>query len=198
MVSAIIMASGESKRMGENKLLLEYKGKKIIEYVLDKVSSCDFNNILVVCNNEEIIKICSDRNISTIYNSEWKKGQSESIKIGIKNSPKSEGYAFFTADQPLINVETINLLLNEFNNNKEYIIVPNYNGKRGTPVIFSDKFKENLLELEGDVGGRVIINENPSYTRFINVENEFILWDIDTKADYEKLLRIWNKWLIIK
>lgn len=190
MVSAIIMASGESKRMGENKLLLEYKGKKIIEYVLDKVSVCDFNNILVVCNNEEIIKICSDRNISTIYNSKWKQGQSESIKIGVKNSPKSEGYAFFTADQPLINVETINLLLNEFNNNKEAIIVPNYNGKRGTPVIFSDKFKEDLLELEGDVGGRVIINENPSYTRVVNVENEFILWDIDTKADYEKLLKI--------
>lgn len=188
MVNAIIMACGESKRMGENKLLLEYKGKKIIEHVIDKVSSCEFNSILVICNNEEIIKICKDRNISTIHNSKWNLGQSESIKIGINNSPKSDGYAFFTADQPLINVETINLLLNEFSNNKDSIIVPNYKGKRGTPVIFSDKFKKNLLELEGDVGGRVIIKENPSNTRFIDVENEFVLWDIDTKEDYKKLL----------
>lgn len=190
MVNAIIMACGESKRMGENKLLLEYKGKKIIEHVIEKVSSCDFNSILVVCNNEEIIKICKDRNISTTYNDKYKQGQSESIKIGINNSSKCDGYAFFTADQPLINVETINLLLSDFNNNKDSIIVPNYNGKRGTPVIFSSKFKKNLLELEGDVGGRFIIKENPSYTRFINVENEFILWDIDTKEDYKKLIEL--------
>lgn len=190
MVNAIIMACGESKRMGKNKLLLEYKGKKIVEHVIDKVSSCNFNSILVICNNEEIIKICKDRNISTIYNSKWNLGQSESIKIGINNSPKSDGYAFFTADQPLINVETINLLLYEFSDNKDSIIVPNYKGKRGTPVIFSDKFKKNLLELEGDVGGRVIIKENPSNTRFIDVENEFVLWDIDTREDYKKLLEI--------
>lgn len=192
MVSAIIMASGQSKRMGENKLLLPYKGKSIIENVLDKVISCDFNSILVIYNNEEILQICKDRNIRAIYNNEWEIGQSKSISIGIKNSPKSDGYAFFAGDQPLIDIETINLLLNEFNNNKDSIIVPNYNGKRGTPTIFSENFKEKLLDLDGDVGGRNIIGENNSYVKIISVKEEFILWDIDTTEDYKRLLEIEN------
>ncbi|MBU3105396.1 molybdenum cofactor cytidylyltransferase [Clostridium gasigenes] len=190
MVSAIIMASGQSKRMGKNKLLLSYKGKTIIENVLDKVTSCDFKSILVVYNNEEVLKICKDRNIRAIYNNEWQLGQSKSINLGIKNSPKSDGYAFFTGDQPLIDVETINVLLKEFNNNKDCIIVPNYNNKRGTPTIFSENFKEKLLELDGDVGGRNIIKENNSCVKLISVKNEFILWDIDTKEDYNRLLEI--------
>ena len=188
MVSAIIMASGQSKRMGENKLLLPYKGKAIIEHVLDKVISFNFRSIVVVYNHKEILEMCKDRKILAIYNDNSELGQSKAIKLGIENSPQSEGYVFFTGDQPLIDIETIELLLNEFNNNKSSIIVPNYKGRRGSPVIFSKYFKEELLNLSGDIGGRVIIEKNPSEIRFINVKDEFALWDIDTKEDYERLL----------
>ena len=86
-------------------------------------------------------------------NTESYKGQSQSIKLGILNTSPADGYMFFTADQPLIDSYTINLLLDTFAKNKNSIILPRYKNKSGSPTIFSVKFKEQLLDLQGDIGG---------------------------------------------
>jgi molybdenum cofactor cytidylyltransferase len=188
MVNAIIMASGFSNRMGKNKLLLPYEGKSIIEHIMDKVTKCNFNNIILVTNNNEIIDLAKKRGIDFVLNSHPEKGQSESIKLGIINSPEAAGYAFFTGDQPLMDIETIMFLMNRFNETKDSIIVPQYMEKKGTPVIFPKKLINELLELEGDVGGRKIINKHLEEVKYIEIKREYMLWDIDTEDDYNKLI----------
>jgi molybdenum cofactor cytidylyltransferase len=188
MVNAIIMASGFSNRMGKNKLLLPYEGKSIIEHIMDKVTKCNFNNIILVTNNNEIIDLAKKRGIDFVLNSHPEKGQSESIKLGIINSPEAAGYAFFTGDQPLMDIETIMFLMNRFNETKDSIIVPQYMKKKGTPVIFPKKLINELLALEGDVGGRKIINKHLEEVKYIEIKREYMLWDIDTEDDYNKLI----------
>lgn len=188
MINAIVMASGFSNRMGTNKLLLPYRGKCLIEHILDQVMYCPFNQVILVAKDEHIIKLGEARGISVIHNQQAKNGQSESIKLGISHGSEPDGYAFFPGDQPLMDFETINHLLACFNQNQGMIVVPTHQTKRGTPVIFPKKYKESLLALEGDMGGKSIINQNHAVVQFIEVSKASMLWDIDTQEDYQKLI----------
>ncbi len=156
MVNAVIMASGYSTRMGKNKLMLPFKGKPIIEHVIDAIKECNFNEIILVGQEKEVLDIAKKKNILTVLNTKAYKGQSQSIKLGILNTSPSKGYMFFTGDQPLLDSYTINSLLNTFTRNNDYIIIPKYKDKVGSPTIFPKKFKNELLNLQGDVGGKAL------------------------------------------
>ncbi len=188
MLNAIIMASGKSNRMKTNKLLLPYKGKCLIEHILDNVLKSHYLHTILIASDEEVLALGRDRGINVIQNLEANNGQSESIKLGILNSPESDGYAFFTGDQPLLDAETIDELIAKFYQFPKSIIVPSYQNKRGTPVLFPKSFREDLLSLSGDNGGKIIINKNLNLVKLVEVKNEFLLMDIDTQEDYQKLI----------
>ncbi|WGX77291.1 NTP transferase domain-containing protein [Paraclostridium bifermentans] len=115
-------------------------------------------------------------------------GQSESIKLGIRNSGKCHGYMFFVGDQPLINNDDLKELINEFGENKEYIVIPRYDNKTGNPVIFPTCLKNNLLSLKNDEKGKKVINEYDKI-KYVNV-SKYTLLDVDTKVDYENLKKL--------
>ncbi|EJP6472925.1 molybdenum cofactor cytidylyltransferase [Clostridium botulinum] len=188
MVNAVIMASGYSTRMGKNKLILPFKGKPIIEHVIDAIKECKFNEIILVGKENKVLDIAKKKNILTVLNTKAYKGQSQSIKLGILNTSSSKGYMFFTGDQPLLDSYTINLLLNTFTENNNYIIIPKYKNKVGSPAIFPEKFKDELLNLQGDVGGKTVINNHINEIIFVNLRNGYSLFDIDTSKDYEYIL----------
>ncbi|MCR1933802.1 molybdenum cofactor cytidylyltransferase [Clostridium tepidum] len=185
MVNAIIMASGYSTRMGKNKLMLPLKEKPIIEHVIDAITKCKFNEIILVGQEKKVLDIAKNKNILTILNTKPYKGQSQSIKLGILNTSSAKGYMFFTGDQPLLDSHTINLLLNKFINNNDYIVIPKYKNTVGSPTIFPEKFKNELLNLQGDIGGKIIINNHMNKILFVDLKNRYSLFDIDTPEDYE-------------
>ena len=158
MITAIVMASGFSKRMGLNKLLMKYNDKFLIEHTLEKISQCDFAEKIIVTQYEEIEKLTD--NFKVVINENAHKGQSESIKLGVKSSEKCDGYMFFVADQPLINQKDIEKLIRVFRENKDFIVIPKYKEKRGNPVIYPSLYKEEILRLEGDKGGKSIIKSS--------------------------------------
>ena len=188
MVNAVIMASGYSTRMGKNKLILPFKGKPIIEHVIDTIKECNFNEVILVGRENKVLDIGKKKNILTVLNTKAYKGQSQSIKLGILNTSASNGYMFFTGDQPLLDSYTINSLLNTFTRNNDYIIIPKYKDKVGSPTIFPEKFKNKLLNLQGDVGGKAVINNHTNEILFVNLKNGCCLFDIDTSKDYEYIL----------
>ncbi|GAA0727716.1 molybdenum cofactor cytidylyltransferase [Clostridium malenominatum] len=194
MVSAVIMASGYGKRMGQNKLLMPLKGKPVLEHVINSIKRCDFNEIILVGRDKEVLDLGFDKGISIVENHEAYKGQSQSIKLGVENANKnSEGYMFFTGDQPFIDNRTINLLLGEHYENKDKIICPMYKGERGSPVIFPSIYREALLNLQGDEGGRSIMKSNLEEIIFVQIEDGKILMDIDTPEEYERLVGEFNE-----
>lgn len=203
-INAIIMAAGKSERMGQNKLLLKYKDLTFIEILLSKILKINFQNILIIYSDEDVKKNClkymhlnnikskKNKKIIIIKNKNYKKGQSESIKLGIQTLKKmgelGDGSMFFSGDQPFLTEETIKKILYNFEKNK--ILIPLYGDKRGLPTIFSTKFSEELLELKGDIGGKPVIENNKKSLKIIKIENEIEGLDVDTKEEYEKILNI--------
>lgn len=185
MINAIIMASGLSKRMGENKLLLKYKNIPLVEHVLKEIKKCDFNEVILVSQYEEVLNLGKKYNFKIIKNEKSHIGQSESIKLGINNSSYCDGYMFFVGDQPNIKSENINDIINKFKENKNSIIIPKSNNRCGNPVIFPYKNKKELLSLKNDEKGKKVINNNSSVL-YVDIIDE-LLFDIDTKSDYDKL-----------
>lgn len=188
MISAIVMASGFSRRMGENKLLMDFNGKTIIENTFEALKKSDFKEVVVVSQYEEVLKIANKYQFKFVLNDNAHIGQSESIKLGIRNSGKCDGYMFFVGDQPLINNDDVKELINEFGENKEYIVIPRYDNKTGNPVIFPTCLKNNLLSLKNDEKGKKVINEYDKI-KYVNV-SEYTLLDVDTKLDYENLKKL--------
>lgn len=188
MISAIVMASGFSKRMGENKLLMDFNGKTIIENTFEALKKCDFKEVIVVSQYEEVLKIANKYQFKFVLNDNAQIGQSESIKLGIRNSGKCDGYMFFVGDQPLINNDDLKELINEFERKKEYIVIPRYDNKTGNPVIFPTCLKNNLLSLKNDEKGKKVINEYDKI-KYVNV-SKYTLLDVDTKLDYENLKKL--------
>ena len=187
MVTGIIMASGFSRRMGKDKLLMEIKNKKIIELIIEAAKRSNLDEIILICRLKEIGDIGKSYNIKTIYNKKAQLGQSQSIILGIENS-KNSSYMFLVADQPFINHLLINELINCYRKNKDKIIVPSDNNEINMPTIFPQKFKEELLQIKGDKGGREIIQNNPKSIKMMKVDDGNLLKDIDTIEDYNKIL----------
>lgn len=190
MINSIIMASGYGRRMGGNKLILSYKNKTLVEHIIEKVMKCNFCSKVIVAKDEEVMRLARNRGITVVKNDKAYIGQSQSIKLGIKNSPKADGYMFFTADQPLLDIDTIKLLMDIFEKNSRYIIIPRYKDKHGSPVIFPIRFINELMELEGDNGGKVIINNHKEDVLYVDIKKEYVLLDVDTKEDYGRIINM--------
>ncbi|WP_432408730.1 molybdenum cofactor cytidylyltransferase [Wukongibacter sp. M2B1] len=185
MITGIIMASGFSKRMKRNKLLLDLDGSPVIERVIKAIKESNVDNVIIVYREKRVKEIGIRNGVKVIYNDSAELGQSQSMKLGVRYSPpETEAFMFFVGDQPFLNAVTINRLIEAFKEGKYPIVVPKYNGKRGNPVIFSSELKGELLNIEGDKGGRSIIREKPSDVKIVNFSDETIGKDIDTWEEY--------------
>src|SRR5699024_3175250 len=185
LISAIIMASGFSRRMGKNKLLMKYNDKFLIEYTLDTISKFDFKEKIIVTQYEKIKEI--GESLKVDINKQTNNRINESIKLGIKNCDKSEEYMFFVSDQPLLDKNDIEKLIKEFEKDKSFIIIPKYKESFGNPVIYPKKYKEQILNLEGDKGGKSIIKSSDKI-KYVNV-CENTLFDIDNINDFNNLIK---------
>jgi molybdenum cofactor cytidylyltransferase len=190
-LAAVIMASGSSRRYGkENKLLQKIGGKTFFTRVLETIVRSDtFSAIIVVTRYDEII-IEAEKywNITCIYNKNADEGISESVKKGVEAADRegSDGYMFIPCDQVFLSEKTIRKLSVEFVEKSDSIVSPLFNGEFVSPVIFPKRFKERLLKLTGDKGGRGIISENRGSITGIEINDEKEIRDIDTPEDYKK------------
>lgn len=181
---AIVMASGFSKRMGQDKLKLPYRDTTILGYTLDKLSNLPFYNVYV-CGREEWIKRITELyNFTYLENLKASFGQSESIKLGIKNS-QGEGVVFFTGDQPLLSTESILKLYYNFQR-YGYITIPKAQGENFSPVFFPESKKSELLSLSGDVGGREVIKRSAMVV-YVEFSRKIEFMDIDTPEEYDEI-----------
>ena len=190
MIYGIILAAGEGKRMGKLKLTLPLGNKKLIEWVLQAVKLTPLDKYFLVVRPEDkdIIKIGKAWGAEIILNPDFRKGMSTSIKKALLkiNTQEAEGFFLILGDQPLITSKIINKLIKSFSPGKEEIVVPYFKDKRGNPVLFDICWKDELMAVTGDVGGRVLIKAHPEKVKRVNVSDETILFDIDQEKDYLK------------
>ncbi len=182
-VSAILLAAGESKRMGKLKQLMPLGNTTIVEQTIDNLLSSGVSEVIVVLGHkaEEVMKKTATRPIKIAVNPIYHQGMGTSIAAGL-NLVDSRAQAVMLAlgDQPFVDSQTINRLIEEFDSHDKGIAIPTYQGRRGHPLIFSIKYKAQLSGLKGDIGGREIIKEHPEDILEVAVECEGIVIDIDT------------------
>lgn len=183
-ISCIIMASGHSKRMGKNKLFLEFNNKKIFEYTLDLIKEVDFKEVILVSSYDEILKYGENLGFKGVKNLNSEIGKSSSIHLGVNEVSENLPMMFFVCDQPLLSLDTVNKLIKAYNKNN-LITYPVINNRRGAPVIFPPEMKEELLSLKNDQGGMLLVKDKNRNE--VPIENEEDLVDIDTEEDYENL-----------
>ena len=190
MLSAILLAAGESKRMGALKQLMPLGKNTLLEQAVDNILNSSVDETIVVVGHraEEVSKAIASRPVKIMLNPNYQQGMSTSIIAGLTMvDPKAQAVMLALADQPLVESGTINQLIDAFNRHDKGIAVPTHRGKRGNPVIFSIKYKEELLKLKGDIGGREIIKNHPDDVLEVAVDSESVITDIDTQDDYQQL-----------
>lgn len=186
-VTGIVMASGFSRRMKTDKLLLKLGDKTVLERVIDACVDSKLDEIIVVYRKDEIKGIANSYSLKVALNENAIEGQSESIEAGINNiDSDTDGIMFIVGDQPLLDNETIDILINKFRTHQKQIIIPKYGGRMGNPTIFPSSFKDELKKLSGDVGGKEIIYKNLKRVKYVDIENHKAGIDMDTVKEYEK------------
>jgi molybdenum cofactor cytidylyltransferase len=191
MLSVIILAAGESKRMGEAKQLMPLGKSTLLEQAIDNLLNSSVDETIVVLGHkaEEITRKIANKPVKVVINPDYQQGMSTSIVAGlIMVDPRSRAVMLALGDQPLVASHTINQLIEAFNKNRKGIAVPTYQGRRGHPIIFDIKYKSDLFKLKGDIGGREIIQNHPKDVFMVAVDSESVVSDIDTKDDYQSQL----------
>ncbi len=187
MISAILLAAGESKRMGQLKPGLPLGNSTILEQSIDNLVHSRIDELIVVLGYraQELMEKVAGRPVKTVINPDYEQGMSTSIIAGLHLvDDKAQAVVFALADQPFIDSKIIDRLIDAFSHTGKGIVVPTYRGRRGHPVIFAVRYREELLCLRGDVGGKQIIKENADDVLEIPVDSESIHVDIDTMSDY--------------
>ena len=187
MISAILLAAGESKRMGRLKPGLPLGNSTILEQSVYNLVHSRIDELIVVLGYraQELMEKVAGRPVKTVINPDYEQGMSTSIIAGLHLvDDKAQAVVFALADQPFIDSKIIDRLIDAFSHTSKGIVVPTYRGRRGHPVIFAVRYREELLRLRGDVGGKQIIKENADDVLEIPVDSESINVDIDTMSDY--------------
>ncbi len=185
MLTGIILASGLSRRMGSDKLLLPVDGIAIVARVMQAADASVLDDIVLVYQNPAVRNLGERYRVRPVYNPDAAQGQSASIRAGVGAAPRAQTYMFLTGDQPFITAGIIDLLIAAWRTNPGDIIVPVYGGRRGSPVIFPAALQPELLALTGDTGGRAVLDTIPNMVRCVNMPDAHAGIDIDTPAEYE-------------
>ena len=190
MISAILLAAGESKRMnGENKLTKNINGKPLIKRSVQNILDSSIDELIIVLGyQKEIIEklINPNEKIKFIFNKDFESGMASSIKIGLDNlSEKTEAFFICLGDMPMVNHNIYNQLIKS-KNNKE-IIVPNYKGQQGNPVLFNKSMKEKIINISGDVGAKKILELNKDKILNLEINDQGVTKGFDTLDNFNSL-----------
>ncbi|MBN2569616.1 MAG: nucleotidyltransferase family protein [Deltaproteobacteria bacterium] len=186
-ISAIVLAAGQSKRMGRAKQLLPFGSGTVLETVIDSLTESKVDETILVLGyrGEEIRKSLSCRPSKTVFNQCYEEGMSTSIICGMNAADeRADAVMIVLGDQPLISSEVIDRLAHKYRNGEKGIVVPLCKTRRGNPVIFDMKYREKLLALCGDIGGKGIIDSEIGDVMEVDIESDAIILDIDEKDDY--------------
>ena len=189
MISAILLAAGQSKRMGgDNKLIKKYNKKYLINYIVGTLIKSKVDKIIIVLGfqSPKVRKITAkNEKINFIYNKNYKSGISSSIKVGLKRvSKKNIGFLIVQADMPLISKNIINSICYVVKKNRKEIIAPTYKGKMGNPIGFKYSMVKILNKVKKDSGAKKIILRNKKRLGLIKVNSKSIFKDFNTKRDF--------------
>jgi molybdenum cofactor cytidylyltransferase len=189
--AAIILAAGGALRFGGPKQLLEIDGQPMVRRSARLALAAGLAPVIVVCGAylSQVKQALTGLPVNCVENPDWQEGQSTSLRAGLQNLPEeTSGAVFLLADQPFLSLDIILALVREHAQTLAPIVAPRVGDQRANPVYFDKVTFPDLLALEGDIGGRAVIQSGRYRVSWLEWLDAKLLEDIDTLEDYNTLL----------
>lgn len=190
-IAGILLAAGGASRMGLPKLLLPWHEETLIHRAARTALVAGLDPVVVVTGSgaEGIRGTLADLEVMLVHNPDWKSGQSTSVRAGVEALPETtEAVVFLLGDQPFVQADLVQKLVETYLVDRPAILAPFVGEKRVNPVIFDHSVFQHLCKLIGDAGARSIFGQFPPAA--MPWQDEKVLLDIDTPADYARLTNL--------
>jgi molybdenum cofactor cytidylyltransferase len=187
----LILAAGESRRMGTPKVLLQLEGRTFVEVISSRMREAGIRRVMVVVGAgwDRIREQVNRRDAEWVLNEHYERGQLSSLWCGLEEIHDEVGVVMTLVDHPLVKTETYGHLIKEFMKNRQAIIIPTINGRRGHPIVFGAEQIPRFLEAPLDVGARWVLGRQDVRVCEVSVDDPGVRADIDTPEDYGRLTR---------
>lgn len=191
-VFALLLAAGQSRRMGAFKPLLPFGGRTVLETLIFTYRKAGVSDLLVVLGHRaaEVRPVLNKLGVASVFNEHYPRGMFSSIQCGVRNLPPSCG-AFFLqpADMPGLQPETIRLLVAARGEKDALVLHPCHEGRRGHPPLVSTSLVPAVLAFDEPGGMRTLLSRYQQKSLNIECGDPGILSDLDNREDYEAMLR---------
>ena len=191
MIAAIVLAAGESRRMGQQKLLLPYAGRSVIEHIVEQLLASEVSQTIVVTGHDAdgVKMVLAAKPLTVVENTRYKEGMLTSIRRGLQEvHPEAEAFMVVLGDQPSVSSTLINILVRGYREGGKDIVIPLYDDDTGHPIIISMRYREEVMTRFDDTGLRGLIYGNPERVYRLPVSMPEVLRDMDTPEDYQREL----------
>ncbi|MEK6285039.1 MAG: nucleotidyltransferase family protein [Acidobacteriota bacterium] len=193
MISAVLLAAGESRRMGEFKQLLELRNKSFVEHCVDNLLASRVGEVIVVTGHREseVRRAIGDRRVKFAHNPEYQSGMASSIIRGVEAvSLTARAFVLALVDQPWIDASVINRIIETYEKAQTLIVIPAYEGKNGHPILLDISLKEEILKMDPARGLRQVVGAHPREIARVEASDRGVLEDCDLPEDYERILKL--------
>lgn len=191
---AIVLAAGESSRMGRPKPLLPLNGETFLSHLLAEIDASHASRALIVLGHQPQVVLDAMPEISprTILNPNYQLGQLSSLQEGLRQIGEVDAVLLCLADHPFVTTAVIDAVIDAFEATGRPIIVPSYGGRRGHPTLFAGAVFNDLLSAPLDQGARAVVWAHADEVLELPTDESGIVADIDTPEQYEAWLKTWN------
>jgi molybdenum cofactor cytidylyltransferase len=183
MLAAVILAAGESRRMGQPKALVDFRGRTFLLRLLDatKHPRIGLTRVVLGARADEIRAALNLDPGIVVQNSAWQQGQLSSIQAAIRSlhAAQTEGILLCPVDHPLISANVVAALIEQFDSSGKQIVLPTFHGRRGHPVIFRNNLYGELLAAPPDVGARAVVWAHAAEVLEVPTEEQSVVMNLN-------------------
>jgi molybdenum cofactor cytidylyltransferase len=190
--AGIILAAGESSRMGRDKALLRYGDSTFLNHLVSLFLPRVEPLIVVLGHHADEIAACLPpaQGVNVVVNRDYKRGMLTSLQAGLRSVPATAPAVMFTlVDHPAVSEATVDGLIEQFFRGGQALAIPRFGERRGHPVLLTRRVAEEILALAPDSSAKDVIRGYRGETLFVDAGDPGVLQDIDLPADYENLVQ---------
>ncbi|MGH9395819.1 MAG: nucleotidyltransferase family protein [Terriglobia bacterium] len=193
VIAGLMLAAGESRRMGEDKALLEYHHQPFLEVILENLRQAGISRRVVVLGHHAAViqNAVSFGDARVVINQDYRLGQTSSLQTGLRalDAPDVDGVLLCLVDHPAAGLEAMRQILEAFLRTSAPVVVPVYQGRRGHPVLLGRALFAELLALDSQQGANTVVRRYREATECVTVNDPGVALDIDEPGDYQDLIR---------
>jgi molybdenum cofactor cytidylyltransferase len=189
MISAVVLAAGQSIRMGLPKMLLPWGQMTVVEKVISTLLEAGIDDLQVVTggNQKDIEGALTGYEVNFTYNPDYTDGEMlSSVKVGLKNiTGECEAALIVLGDQPQIETQVVEMIVERYHSTQCKIIVPSFQMHRGHPWLIEKELWKDIIALKPPRTLHDYLVKNQAMISYINVDTPSVIQDLDTPQDYQ-------------